>query len=355
MTEDLRIDSHKLHFHPGRISKWLEGKIIYPITVEISPSAACNHRCIFCGLDYLGYRNRFLNKDLILSNLQQMKERGVKAVVLAGEGEPLLNRDTPEIIRRISEFGLDAAMSTNGVLFTDEVAKKCLPAMTWLRFSVNGAAPDAYKAVHRARSGDFEKVLNNIAHAVEVKRAGSLNTTIGVQLVLLPHNHQNIISFAQHLKNLGVDYFTVKPYSQHPQSRSTIDPNFSYADFTEIKTALDDLGDASFQVFFRADSMNKLLRHERKYEHCLGIPFWAYIDANGAVWPCLAYVGEEAFCLGSLKTQSFMLLWESERCRSIIHQMSRMDISRCREICRLDSINEYLHQIVNPGTHVNFI
>ena len=33
-----RIDDHKLMFHVHRVAKWLDGDLVYPIYVEISPS-----------------------------------------------------------------------------------------------------------------------------------------------------------------------------------------------------------------------------------------------------------------------------------------------------------------------------
>jgi wyosine [tRNA(Phe)-imidazoG37] synthetase (radical SAM superfamily) len=353
--EDLRMDSHKLWFHPLRVSDWLKGKNIYPLTVEISPSGACNHRCVFCGLDYLGYKKRFLDKDLIIRNLEQMYQKGVRALVLAGEGEPLLNRNTPEIINLSREIGLDVAMSTNGVLFSREVAQGCLSALTWIRFSVNAANSETYRRVHRGKPEDFEKVLQNLSAAVEIKKAQNLPVTIGVQLVLIPENNQDLFNFAKRLKEIGVDYFTIKPFSQHPQSHQDIDPDFNYEYFLEVGETLKSLNNNAFQVVFRADSMKKLKQGNRTYQHCLGIPFWVYIDSDAAVWPCLAYLGKKEFCYGNLKEKNFESLWESERCRGIIQMMSSMDISGCRELCRLDSINEYLHQLVNPGAHANFI
>ncbi|MEA1961531.1 MAG: radical SAM protein [Bacillota bacterium] len=355
MSEDLRMDSHKLIFHPGRVSDWLNGKNIYPLTIEVSPSGACNHRCIFCGLDYLGYKPRCLDKDLIIPNLEKMKEKGVKAIVIAGEGEPLLNKETSEIIKRSWGIGLDIGMSTNGVLFTREIADKCLSSINWIRFSVNGASEESYRIVHRSRKGDFAKVLQNIADAVEVKKAKNLKTTIGVQMVLIPQNSQGLLLFAEKLKEIGVDYFTIKPFSQHPQSHCSIDPDFNYEDYLELEQSLKAINSSSYQVIFRADSMRKLQNDKRNYTHCLGIPFWAYIDSNASVWPCLAYIGREEFCLGNLKEKDFVSIWESERCQKIISMISTMDISVCRELCRLDSINEYLYQLVNPGEHVNFI
>lgn len=49
-----RIDSHKLIYHVSRVNDWLNGKLIYPIYMEISPIGSCNHRCIFCAYDFIG-------------------------------------------------------------------------------------------------------------------------------------------------------------------------------------------------------------------------------------------------------------------------------------------------------------
>jgi radical SAM protein with 4Fe4S-binding SPASM domain len=85
------------------------------------------------------------------------------------------------------------------------------------------------------------------------------------------------------------------------------------------------------------------------------LPFWAYIDANSDVWACLAYVGNSDFCYGSLKEQSFVELWEGEKRAKIMARIRNMDVSQCRELCRLDEINTYLCQLKKRVEHVNFI
>lgn len=272
MFDDLRMDSHKLIFHPQRLSDWLDGQDIYPLTVEISPSGACNHRCIFCGLDYLGYQPRWLDKDLIIACLEQMQTKGVKAVVMAGEGEPLLNPATPAIINHARQIGLDVGMSTNGVLFTRAIAQECLPSLSWIRFSVNASNEEMYKKVHWGRDGDFARVLHNLAEAVAIKRGQGLSTTIGVQLVLLSENHENLLEFAAQLKTIGVDYFSIKPYSQHPQSHSRVDEDIKYAGYLDLEEQLVKISSPDYMVIFRAASMRKLEK-SRGYERCLGIPF----------------------------------------------------------------------------------
>jgi len=59
--DKFRIDSHKLIYHVPGVNDWLKGKIIYPIYMEISPSGACNQRCIYCDLDFMEYKTRYLD------------------------------------------------------------------------------------------------------------------------------------------------------------------------------------------------------------------------------------------------------------------------------------------------------
>jgi cyclic pyranopterin phosphate synthase len=110
MASDLRIDSHKLLFHPQRVAEWLDRGDVYPIYLEISPSGACNHRCVFCGLDYMGYKPVYLDSGLLRERLTEMGRLGVRSIMYAGEGEPLLHRDIAGIVEHTRGSGIDAAM-----------------------------------------------------------------------------------------------------------------------------------------------------------------------------------------------------------------------------------------------------
>jgi len=92
-----KIDNHKLMYHPDRVRDYLEGKLIYPLYIEISPAGACNHRCTFCAVDYIGYVVRFLDAEILKGRLSEMAGCGVKSVMYAGEGEPLLHKHLAEI------------------------------------------------------------------------------------------------------------------------------------------------------------------------------------------------------------------------------------------------------------------
>ena len=84
MAENIRLDSHKLTLHPQRVAQWMDGKVIYPLELEIGLSRSCNHRCTFCAVDYMEYKPVRLDKDVLLGNLKVLGEKGLKSVVYAG-------------------------------------------------------------------------------------------------------------------------------------------------------------------------------------------------------------------------------------------------------------------------------
>jgi len=355
LKNEMRIDSHKLILHPQRVADWAAGKNIYPLYVEVSPTGACNHRCIFCALDYVGYQPTMLDKDLFVKNVRIMANKGVKSMMFAGEGEPLLNPDTPAFIREAKEQGIDVAMTSNGALFTKQIMQECLPLFSWVRFSVNAGTAESYEKIHRCRSGDFDRVLENIRQAVVYKKEKGLQTTIGVQMLLIPENQSEALKLAERVAEAGVDYFSVKPFSKHPLSICDLSEEFDYEKFLELEKNLYAKYGSTMQIAFRTQAMEKL-KYERNYDQCRGLPFWAYLDSQSRVWACSAHLGKLEFCYGDLHEEDFSQIWEGSRRQEVLRMVeNEMDVKQCREICRLDEINIYLHELKNPGPHANFI
>ena len=353
MAEDIRMDSHKLIYHPETVARWLNGENIYPIEMEIGLTNACNHRCIFCAVDYTGYQSNRIDSRILIGNLEELAPRGVKSIIYAGEGEPLLHREAPDIINRTKGLGIDAAMSTNGVLLTPEMSRECLGSLTWIRFSVAGITDTTYDRIQQGKPGDLSRVLSNMEAAVRVKKEQGLNTTLGVQLRLLPDNKNEIVQMGKELRKIGVDYFTVKPFSQHPQSRHIL--QVDYKEMLELEKEVKQLQTDNYKVYFRAHSMQKL-ECKRCYKHCWALPFMVYMDAKGNLWPCIVFMGKDELKYGNIYESSFADIWEGGHRKEIVDHFMNMDLEKnCRELCRLDEMNRYLDQLKHPGEHVNFI
>ena len=351
-----RIDSHKLMYHPDRVSAWLEGEKVYPLYMEISPSGACNHRCTYCALDFMEYQRRFLDKAVLKERLSELGRLGLKSVMYAGEGEPLLHEDLAEIVSHTKASGIDAAMSTNAVLFDGAAAEEILGATKWIKVSINGATEQTYAQIHRCKNGDFGRVIKNVSRAVELRQSGGYECALGMQLLLLPENEHEATALAKLARDIGIDYLVIKPYSQHPQSKTERYRDITYRDYEDLADELAEFNDENFSVIFRARTMEKWDRADRSYQRCLALPFWSYIDAGGCVWGCSMYLGDERFYYGDIYQDSFEQIWQGpRRAESLAWVENELDVCRCRVNCRMDEINGYLGELKHPLEHVNFI
>ena len=352
--DDWSIDSHKLHFHPKRVAQWLEAdtwekaKKVYPIYWEITTSAACNHRCTFCSVDAIGYPAILFDADILKDRMLEAKRLGVKSVMFAGTGEPLLHKEISGITQFAKFVGLDVAFTTNGVLL-DKL--KHIDLCTWVKVSLNAGSPETYAKVHKTKESDWDKVWENLRRAV--KRKGTC--TIGVQCVVLPENVFEMRGLANMCREAGVDYLVLKPYSQGTFSLTHQYEGTDYRKMSNYLHAVREFDTDTFKVIYREESIRQEIDKVHKYDKCRATPFfWVYAMANGDLFTCSAHLLDKRFNIGNLNTQSFQEIWEGERRRENWELMKSFDIKQCRLNCRMDKPNKYLADF-SRTQHVNFI
>lgn len=353
--DNYRIDSHKLMYHPGVVSDWAKGKDIYPIYVEVAPCGGCNHRCIFCALDYLGHKPVCIETAVLKKFLHDIASKGTKSIMFAGEGEPLLHKDFPDLVSYAKKQGLDVSITTNGVLLKKELNQRILPFLSWIRISLNAGTAQNYGLIHRTNPRDFDTVIKNIREALAIKRKNKLAATIGVQFLLLNQNFKEAEKLAAILKKIGADYLIIKPYSQHPKSLNRLKRDLSYRSLLSLEESLEKYEGTGFNVIFRKSAMLKI-QEKKPYNKCCGLSFWSYLSAEGDLYACSAFLGDKRFCYGNIYQESFTRLWNGRKRHAINRMMDkRWDIKKCREVCRLDEVNRYLWDLKHPHPHVNFI
>lgn len=411
MSDTTRIDGQKLDMHPTRIARWLAdkdswetAKEIFPIYMEISPIGVCNHECTFCSVDYMLDRQDAprLRFDVLERTLQNMAANGVLSVMFAGAGEPFLYRDPStrndlaDVILASDKAGLDIAVTTNSVLMTPERCIKAFAAerLRWIRTSINAGDAETYERIHNAKRGDFETVLRNLAEAVKIRAKLGSRVRLLCQIVVVPEargkrrkslmledmpaNIHTVVLLAKALRDIGVDNLAVKPFKQHTvelgETRSSMYRNVSYADsetWARLFADLEALETDSFEVTIRRQAMLQQENEYRGYGTCYSTPFhWAYIEADGGVWGCSAYVGrsedgkeigDHRFRFGNLNEQSFSDIWRGDHRRANWEYTRKspaeggLDVSKCMKGCQMDMPNKYLWQLMNPDPSVNFI
>ncbi len=370
MADNYQIDGQKLHFHPQRVAQFLDGSDnfdkllkIYPIYLEISPVGACNHRCKFCAVDYIGYKttNR-LDTERLFVIVSELAEKGVKSIMFAGEGEPLLHKDIAAIAKHTKLSGIDVSFTTNAVPMTEKFIENAIPYTSWIKASVNAGTETTYANVHATQAKDFSKVINNLKKAVNYRNEHKLDCVIGLQSVLLPDNKDEMITLAKIARDdIGADYFVVKPYSQEPASITTEYQSISYEDDfnQELEAALNNLNTHSFNINYRSETMR--LYHENqknRYTSCYSTPFFmAYIMSDGSIYGCKDKLFDKKFNYGNINEHCFSEIWESQlRRKNIGYVLNEMDVSKCRVNCRMDKINRYLFALKEDKIkHLNFI
>ncbi len=343
-------------YHIERVHEWLQGKTIYPIYMEISPSGACNHRCIFCGLDFMKYQPRYLDWDILKQRLNELGALGLKSIMYGGEGEPLLHKKIAEIIQHAKHCGIDNAITTNGVLFKESLAEQILPYTEWVKISINAGTPETYAKIHGTNPEDFQRVMDNLSKASNLRKSLAISCVLGMQMILLPENKHEAFSLAQLAREIGMDYFVVKPYSQHLMSNTEIYKHMIYDMDIPFIEELESLTTDSFSVILRLSTIEKWNQKIRTYTNCQALPFWSYMDAGGNIWGCSCYLGDDRFLYGNIYTTPFKDIWEGQkRQESLDFVQNHLNTKVCRVNCRMDEINRYLWELKSPPAHVNFI
>ena len=347
------IDGTKLMHHPEVLAKWKFQEPFFPVHVEVSPTSACNHRCILCCVDYLKHKPQFLAQNVLVDLVESFAKSGVKSFLLAGEGEPLLNKHVVEMIQHAGKHGINSAVNTNGVPMTPAFSEKTLDKLSWCRISIQAADPKLYAYLHGTAADDLQKVKNNIAFAASFKRKHNLSIKIGIQQILLNENVDQIYEIAALSKELGVDYYTVKRHSFHPKNEYKV-PRDLYKQALDSFEKTKELQDDNFLVLIRENDFSDT--GYRTYTKCLGLPFITQVLADGGLYPCCQFFREEKFCFGNLYTEPFEKIWESSRRKSIVDYIeSNIDVSKCMTHCRHHNVNKYVWQLYNSPEHDNFI
>lgn len=348
----LLLDDHKLIYHLERLNAWSQGKVIYPLYIAISPTSCCNLKCIFCAYSYLPKKPVFLKKEIMRKLLKEFKEIGVKSLFYSGEGEPFMNKGLPEMILDTHKNCIDAAINTNGILFTKNIAEDILDKLTFIRFSVNAGTPQNYEKIHGCPAKTFDTVIHNISQALNIKQQKNAKTTIGVQFLFLKENADTLLDLARILKKIKVDYLAIKPFLKHPQIH--FDGEVGISGREDLIKKLEAMNTEKFKVIVRRKAFERY--HCRTYKHCLSPPFMAEIDASGDVYPCGPYLGHKEFVYGNVYKKSFKDIWKSKRRFRIKKFMeTKLDVSCCMPNCRNDAVNRFLWELRNPPEHLNFI
>jgi len=355
-----KFSGGKIFYHLDHVKATLENKKMFPVHVNVDPTNYCNHKCIWCtAYEEQKEKHHDIDYDNLIKALTAASKNGLKAVTYIGYGEPTIHKRFKELMNTVHGLGLDQGIFTNGA-FNESLCDDFVNTFTWVRFSLDAATSEIHNRVHGA-TNTFDRILGNITKLVD-KRKGADSFTVGVQFALHQENAHEMRKCATMLKEMGVDYFAIKPVIKRGAVEVRCDKyTLDWATVQDDIRWVESLADENFEVLYKSyqfqinntpyasEQLNdpEFVRH---YKKCYAVNFEWWIRNNLDVTIC----GPIKRVVGNLGKQDFESILGSAQYNKAV---SEIDISQCYRGCRPHYLNETMHFLDNPDftVHKNFV
>lgn len=157
----------------------------------IEPTSFCNVKCSFCNLSTIN--KGFMPLEYFKSIPLPIE---VERVFLWWRGEPLMHPDIVEMVKYITGKGIEACITTNGLLLTKDISSRLKEAnLTLLDISLCGATKEVYEAT--MIGSNFDVLMKNIEDARPLDPK--------IRVTITKENVHQIPLFEKLIKDLGLE------------------------------------------------------------------------------------------------------------------------------------------------------
>lgn len=202
-----------------------------PLSVMIDPSNACNFKCVFCPtgdpelLDQAGRNLKVMSLSTFTIITRQLEAFPcpIPVVHLYKDGEPLANKDLPNMIRKLKEAELAERVETtsNGGLLTREMARQlCAAGLDAIRFSIYGTTEQEMVDTARGHA-TLAEIMENIAFLASHRDAHNYPLHIHCKIVDADLSKEQKIRFRE-MFNPICDSLEVTPLMDWPGAGTTM-------------------------------------------------------------------------------------------------------------------------------------
>jgi MoaA/NifB/PqqE/SkfB family radical SAM enzyme len=367
-TERLILDGTKIGWHLDRVNAWQRGERIAPITIDMALTRACNYACSFCYAMLQENDRQVITTDVMYRFLDDCAEIGVRGISLVSDGESTLSPAYEASIKRAYELGISMASGTNGFVFNRRKLEGILPYLTYLRINFSAGTRERYTEIMGVKPEWFDRVVQNVRDMMDIKQKNNLDVTIGMQMVLMPQDADQILPFARLGKELRPDYAIVKHCSDDEDGSLGVDYQL-YPRLYDLLREAEALSDDKYKVAVKWSKIGA--EGTRSYQRCYGPPFILQTSGSGLVAPCGMLFNEryKKFHMGNIVEQRFKDIWQSDQYWEVMNYLASPKFNAqkmCGALCLQHKVNEYLDEYkkgrlelgrpAGPAPkHINFI
>ena len=283
---NLILDSHKLSYHMDRVLAWESGERIAPVSVDMALTRACGAMCSFCYAMVQEPQERApIKTDVALKLVDDFAEIGVRGISLISDGESSISKAYVPFIQHAHKAGIDVGNATNGWEWEPEKIDQVLPYLTWVRFTVAAGTPASYARIMykgAEHTQVFDRAMEHIRYAVELKRKKNLKVTLGIQMVLMPEFKDEILPFAKLAVELGVDYGVIKHCSDDETGSLGVDYSL-YESMYPLLESAEDLSTEKTKIIVKWEKIKD--KGKSSYKRFYGPQFLLQISGSGLIAP----------------------------------------------------------------------
>lgn len=350
---ELILDGTKINWHMDRIQAWERGEKIAPITIDMALTRACNYACYFCYAMLQENDRKVINKKVIFDFLEDAADIGVKGISFVSDGESTISPVFVDSVRKGAELGISMATGTNGFVLTKNKAEEVLPYLTYLRINISAGERKRYSEIMGVKEKYFDRIKQNIRDMVEIKRKNNLGVTIGLQMVLMPEDADQVIPLAKLGKELRPDYLVIKHCSDNEDGDLGVNYG-GYKNIYDILKEAETYSDDEYKVVVKWSKIES--GEKRSYQRCFGAPFMLQISGSGLVAPCGMLFNEryKRYHIGNICDNRFKDIWNSDEYWNVMKYLASPEFNAqkmCGTLCLQHKVNETLDAHVKG--HIN--
>ena len=294
-----------------------------PVNVTWEVTLRCNLRCVHC----LSGAGQGSDQELGLEECRRVIDQWSALKVFQvniGGGEPFIREDFLGLLTYAHEKGIVTCVSTNGLLIDRGLAAKLAGLNSFfLQVSLDGATAEVNDSIRGP--GTYPKIIEAMDCLASQGVRFSINT------VLTRLNFPQLEELRAMAKDYGGELRVsrFRPSGRGKASKKVLGPDKDQLEAFALWLETHDrvrTGDSFFCLLSEA-------RRRKGLDMCGAAKMTCCVSPTGEVYPC-AFLQEEAFRAGNVRTQSFKDLWVKA---SIFEQFRKLDVASCRTCLRFET------------------
>ena len=286
-----------------------------PTFVSVEPANFCQLHCPECPVGIASSPNRPIASRLmplfVFERALEQVQPTAHTMQFYFQGEPLLNRQLPEMITRAHQAGLYTIVSTNAQALTSLTAQRLVKSgLSRIIVSIDGFSEESY-AAYRV-GGSLHRALEGLQFLHEAKEQCRSSIRIELQVLRLKTNEHEWSWIKKNYKKLGATHLVFKTAQlynfEHGHPLMPTDERYS----RYRKTANGTYIHKSSHLSPLALSPHRLIASQP----CLRLWSGCVITTSGDILPC-CYDKEHRHALGNITTLSLSEIFHSSKANNL--------------------------------------